>query len=45
MKYNKFQLSHNMARGACKAENYTDIMKKPYPRSEKKNDMQFSSAV
>lgn len=45
MKYNNFQLSYNMAQGACKAENYTDIMKHPYPWSAKKNDIQFSCAV
>lgn len=34
-----------MAQGECKAENYTDIMKYPYPQSAKKNDIQFSCVV
>lgn len=45
MKYYNFQLSYNMAQGAYKAENYTDIMKHPYPQSAKKNDIQFSCEV
>lgn len=34
-----------MAPGACKTENYTDMMKHPYPWSAKKNDIPFSYEV